>query len=74
MAEEQKQQLFTEQLKRIIAEKRERLRRPVRYHITTMGCQMNARDSEKLSGVLSEIGCAETDSEDADILLSLIHI
>lgn len=69
MAEEQKQQLFTEQLKGIIAEKRERLRRPVRYHITTMGCQMNARDSEKLSGVLSEIGCEETDSEDADILL-----
>ncbi len=39
------------------------------YHIETYGCQMNARDSEKLSGILSEIGYEETDSEDADFVL-----
>ena len=39
------------------------------YHITTFGCQMNARDSEKLSGVLSQMGYIETDTEDADIVL-----
>ena len=39
------------------------------YHIETYGCQMNARDSEKLSGILSEIGFEETDSEDADFVL-----
>lgn len=39
------------------------------YHITTFGCQMNARDSEKLSGVLKEMGYEETDSENADIVL-----
>ncbi len=39
------------------------------YHITTFGCQMNARDSEKLSGVLKEMGYEEIDSEKADIVL-----
>ena len=39
------------------------------YHITTFGCQMNARDSEKLSGVLSQMGYTEIDTEDADIVL-----
>ena len=39
------------------------------YNIQTFGCQMNARDSEKLSGILSDIGYEETDSEEADIVL-----
>jgi len=39
------------------------------YHITTFGCQMNARDSEKLSGVLEQMGYTETDTENADIVL-----
>ncbi len=39
------------------------------YHISTFGCQMNARDSEKLSGVLEQMGYVETDSEDADLVL-----
>jgi len=39
------------------------------YHIITFGCQMNARDSEKLGGILTYIGYEETDSEDADIVL-----
>lgn len=39
------------------------------YHITTFGCQMNARDSEKLSGVLAQMGYTEIDSETADIVL-----
>ena len=51
MEESKKQSLFVAQLKDTIEEKSKRLGRPVRYHITTMGCQMNARDSEKLSGI-----------------------
>ena len=39
------------------------------YHITTFGCQMNARDSEKLSGILTQMGYEEIDSENADIVL-----
>ncbi len=39
------------------------------FCIITFGCQMNARDSEKLAGILSAIGFKETDSEDADIVI-----
>ena len=40
------------------------------YKVVTFGCQMNARDSEKLSGILSGIGYTEAKSEeDADLVL-----
>ncbi len=37
--------------------------------VTTFGCQMNARDSEKLSGILKEAGYREAASEDADFVI-----
>lgn len=43
-------------------------RRPFAF-TQTFGCQMNARDSEKLVAVLSAIGFVETDTEDADFVL-----
>jgi tRNA-2-methylthio-N6-dimethylallyladenosine synthase len=39
------------------------------YHIETFGCQMNARDSEKISGILKQIGYIESDTEKADFVL-----
>ena len=40
------------------------------YKIVTFGCQMNARDSEKLAGVLEEKGYTEaTDEDTADIVI-----
>ena len=40
------------------------------FCIQTFGCQMNARDSEKLSGILEEIGYIEAaDEEQADFVL-----
>ena len=40
------------------------------YKIVTFGCQMNARDSEKLAGVLEEKGYKEIDDENsADIVI-----
>lgn len=39
------------------------------YHIETFGCQMNSRDSEKISGILKQIGYEETDTEDADFVI-----
>ncbi|MBP5625226.1 MAG: tRNA (N6-isopentenyl adenosine(37)-C2)-methylthiotransferase MiaB [Lachnospiraceae bacterium] len=39
------------------------------YHISTFGCQMNFRDSEKLAGVLESIGYTLIDSEKADLVL-----
>ena len=37
--------------------------------INTFGCQMNAHDSEKLLGIMKQIGYEETDSENADFVL-----
>jgi tRNA-2-methylthio-N6-dimethylallyladenosine synthase len=41
-----------------------------RYHVTTFGCQMNAHDSERIKGMLEELGLGETQAqEDADVLV-----
>jgi tRNA-2-methylthio-N6-dimethylallyladenosine synthase len=41
-----------------------------RYHVTTFGCQMNAHDSERIKGLLEELGLGETSTpEDADVLV-----
>ncbi len=44
--------------------------RPLKGCVVTFGCQMNARDSEKLRGVLEECGFEQTDNEkEADLIL-----
>src|SRR5205085_3400293 len=41
-----------------------------RYHVTTFGCQMNAHDSERIKGMLEELGLGEALSqEEADVLV-----
>jgi tRNA-2-methylthio-N6-dimethylallyladenosine synthase len=41
-----------------------------RYHVTTFGCQMNAHDSERIKGMLEELGLGEAPTaEDADIVV-----
>ena len=41
-----------------------------RYHVTTFGCQMNAHDSERIKGMLEELGIGEAPSqEEADVLV-----
>ena len=47
-----------------VKKKSEELGRPMTFFTQTFGCQMNARDSEKLLGVLKEIGYLETEDED----------
>ncbi|MDE6185771.1 MAG: tRNA (N6-isopentenyl adenosine(37)-C2)-methylthiotransferase MiaB, partial [Lachnospiraceae bacterium] len=37
--------------------------------VTTFGCQMNARDSEKLVGILQEVGYELTEDENADFVI-----
>lgn len=39
------------------------------YHIETFGCQMNSKDSEKIAGILTQIGYVEVDTEEADFVL-----
>jgi tRNA-2-methylthio-N6-dimethylallyladenosine synthase len=41
-----------------------------RYFVTTFGCQMNAHDSERIKGMLEELGLGEAPSRDeADVLV-----
>jgi tRNA-2-methylthio-N6-dimethylallyladenosine synthase len=41
-----------------------------RYHITTFGCQMNKADSERVAGILEEMGFEWVDTPDgADLIL-----
>jgi tRNA-2-methylthio-N6-dimethylallyladenosine synthase len=40
------------------------------YHVTTFGCQMNAHDSERIKGMLEELGLGEARAQDeADVLV-----
>jgi tRNA-2-methylthio-N6-dimethylallyladenosine synthase len=41
-----------------------------RYHVTTFGCQMNAHDSERIKGMLEELGLGESPEQDeADVIV-----
>ena len=41
-----------------------------RYHVTTFGCQMNAHDSERIKGMLEELGLGEAAGQsEADVLV-----
>src|SRR5947209_13887372 len=41
-----------------------------RYHVTTFGCQMNAHDSERIKGMLEELGLGEAPTQDeADVVV-----
>ncbi|MBQ4089260.1 MAG: tRNA (N6-isopentenyl adenosine(37)-C2)-methylthiotransferase MiaB [Clostridia bacterium] len=44
--------------------------RPASYHIVTLGCQMNARDSETIAGMFEEMGMhSAATREEADLIL-----
>lgn len=45
------------------------LGRPMTFFTQTFGCQMNARDSEKLIGILEQIGYVKKETEDADFVI-----
>ncbi len=54
----------------LIKKRSEKLGRPMRSMIQTFGCQMNERDSEKLAGVMAQMGLEKAGSEEeADILV-----
>lgn len=61
---------YIDKLADVIAERSGQLGRKVTYCVTTFGCQMNARDSEKFEGILEAAGailCAE--EKNADIVI-----
>lgn len=67
--EPMRQYYYIKKLIPIIEKKAEEAGHKLTYHIETYGCQMNAKDSEKLAGILKNIGYEEVDSEKADLVL-----
>ena len=65
----QRQQYFMAHAKEQLHILEENLGRPLTCCINTFGCQMNARDSEKLLGILETIGYQAVETEDADFVL-----
>lgn len=60
----EEQLYYIGECKKYLEKKSSEIGRPLYACVHTFGCQMNARDSEKLLGVLKEIGYLETEDED----------
>ena len=67
--EPERQFFFIKKMQEIVFNKEQEYGRKLTYHISTFGCQMNFKDSEKLAGVLEEIGYVEVEDEKADFCL-----
>ena len=64
-----RQYYFIKKARELVGRISEAAGRPLTAAAITFGCQMNARDSEKLMGILRTVGFAETDSENADFVI-----
>ena len=70
MTESERQYFFMEQAKEKRLKKEKEVGHPLTFCVTTFGCQMNARDSEKLEGILEQIGYQKTEKEEeADFVI-----
>lgn len=67
--EPERQYYFIAKARKYVKALSEKLGRPLYSHVTTFGCQMNARDSEKLRGILEQIGYIEAEEEEADFVI-----
>lgn len=64
-----RQYYFIAKYRKYVKEESERLGRPLFAVVRTFGCQMNARDSEKLTGILEQAGFREARDEHADFVI-----
>jgi len=60
---------YIDKVKKILDLKRQELKRPLKACVTTFGCQMNAKDSEKLCGILKECGFELIEDEQSSDLV-----
>jgi len=67
--EGRRQQEYLNKLKEMITEQTAETGKKPTCCVTTFGCQMNAKDSEKLVGILEEAGYEIIESEDADFVI-----
>lgn len=64
-----RQYYYIKKVRALVAQQKEELGRPLTACVVTFGCQMNSRDSEKLLGVLQEVGYECTEDENADFVI-----
>ncbi len=65
-----RQYYFIAKARKYVAQMSREAGRELTFCVNTFGCQMNARDSEKLSGILKAVGYAEKESEEgADFVI-----
>ena len=69
MNETDRQYYFMEKASGYVAKLGEELGRKPTCCVTTFGCQMNARDSEKLVGILEKVGYEIIEDENADFVI-----
>lgn len=68
--EPERQYYFIAKARKLVKAKSEEAGRPLTFCTQTFGCQMNARDSEKLAGILKQIGYIEEPVEEkADFVI-----
>ncbi len=67
--EPQRQRYFIAKCRGHVSRMEEAAGRKLTACVATMGCQMNARDSEKLSGILSLAGYRISESEESDLVV-----
>ncbi|MBE5883326.1 MAG: tRNA (N6-isopentenyl adenosine(37)-C2)-methylthiotransferase MiaB [Lachnospiraceae bacterium] len=67
--ETKRQYYFMAKAARYVAELEQKLGHKPTCCVTTFGCQMNARDSEKLVGILEKVGYELIEDENADFVI-----
>ena len=67
--EPMRQYYFIKKCRELVKAESEKLGRPLTCAIRTFGCQMNAKDSEKIQGILEEIGYEIVEEEKADLII-----
>lgn len=64
-----RQYYYIKKARQLVKEQSSELGRPLTACSVCFGCQMNARDSEKLMGILKDVGYEESESEDSDFVI-----
>ena len=67
--EPERQYYFIKKGREYVTARSKELGRDLTCSIQTFGCQMNGRDSEKLAGILEQMGYVRTESEHADFII-----
>ncbi len=63
-----RQRYFIAKCRELVRERAKQAGRPLTFYDQTFGCQMNFKDSEKLNGILEEIGYQRAETENADFV------